>query len=433
MKREAFVKLESYWLDSAPAFTGAAEGPPGSVPRVDVAIIGAGFTGLSAALALARRKASVVVLEAGRVAGEGSGRNGGHCNNGIAHDYGELARRFGEAGAREMYRDFDAAVDSVEQIVREESIDCDFRRCGKVKLAAKPKHYDGLARTFERLGREIDTGMELLGPERIREEAGSDAFHGGLLQKKSAQMHMGRFAVGLAEAASRQGARIHQSTPVTKLERLSGRAHRITTPHGTLEAAQVLVATGASRPGPLSWFRRRIVPVGSFIVATEPLDAALLDRLLPKRRNYVTTRIIGNYFRTTPDGRLIYGGRARFAMPNPASDEKSGRVLRESMEAAFPELRGVRIDYCWGGLVDMTADRLPRAGEHEGLLYSMGYSGHGVQMSVHMGRVMADVIDGKPQTSPWLQLDWRAIPGNFGEPWFLPFVGAYYRVQDILH
>ena len=99
----------------------------------------------------------------------------------------------------------------------------------------------------------------------------------------------------------------------------------------------------------------------------------------------------------------------------------------------FPQLRGIGIDYCWGGLVDMTADRLPRAGEHDGLLYSMGYSGHGVQMSVHMGRVMADVIDGRDPASPWLKLDWPAIPGHFGPPWFLPLVGAYYRVQDMLH
>ena len=427
------MKLDSYWLDTAPAFTGAAEAPLESPARVDVAIVGGGFTGLSAALALARREASVVLLEAGRIAGEASGRNGGQCNNGMAHDYAGLVQRFGEARARAMYRDFDAAVDTVEGIVRDEAIACDFVRSGKLKLAAKPKHFGRLARSFETLSPEIDTGMELVSPERIREEVDSASFHGGLLQKKSAQMHMGRFAVGLAEAAARQGARIYASAPVTKLERLSGRAHRITCARGTLEASQVLLATGNSRPGPFSWFRRRMVPVGSFIVATEPLDRALLDRLMPKRRNYVTSRIIGNYFRVTPDERLLFGGRARFAMSNPRSDEKSGRILRESLEAVFPALRGVRIDYCWGGLVDMTADRLPRAGEHNGLLYSMGYSGHGVQMSVHMGRVMADIVDGRTSASPWLQLDWRAIPGNFGAPWFLPFVGAYYRVQDILH
>lgn len=427
------MKLESYWLDSAPPFTGAAQAPLASLGRVDVAIVGAGFTGLSAARALAGRKASVVVLEAGQVAGEASGRNGGQCNNGVAYDYPGLAARFGEAKARAMYRDFDAAVDTVERIVHEEAIACGFVRSGKLKLAAKPKHFDGLARAFENLGREVDTGMELIGPERLREEIDSPCFHGALLQKKSAQMHMGRFAMGLAEAAARRGAHIHPHCAVTRLERLAGRAHRITTARGVLEASQVLLASGNSRPGPFAWFRRRLVPVGSFIVVTEPLDRTVLDRLLPKRRNYVTTRIIGNYFRATPDDRLLFGGRARFAMSNPLSDAKSGRILRHAMESVFPALRGVRIDYCWGGLVDMTADRLPRAGEHDGLLYSMGYSGHGVQMSVHMGEVMADVIDGRKVASPWFELDWHAIPGNFGEPWFLPFVGAYYRVQDMLH
>jgi glycine/D-amino acid oxidase-like deaminating enzyme len=426
------MKLDSYWLDTAPPFAGAAQDPLESAARVDVAIVGAGLTGLSAALALARRKASVVVLEAGRIAGEASGRNGGHCNNGVAHNYAGLVERFGEVQARAMYRAFDAGVDAVERLVREERIDCDFVRSGKLKLAAKPKHYESLARSFAAIS-EVDSGAELVAPERVREEVGSASFHGGLLQKKSAQMHVGRFAIGLAEAAARQGARIYPDAPVTKLERLSGRAHRITCGLGTFEASQVLLATGTSRLGPFSWFRRRLVPVGAFIVATEPLDRALVDRLMPKRRNYVTTRIIGNFFRLTPDGRLIFGGRARFAMSNPASDEKSGRILRQSLEEVFPALRGVRIDYCWGGLVDMTANRLPRAGEHQGLLYSMGYSGHGVQMSVRMGEVMADIIDGRPVDSPWLRLDWRAIPGNFGDPWFLPFVGAYYRVQDMLH
>ena len=424
------MKLESYWLDSVRPFGGAAQGPVEG--KADVAIVGAGFTGLSTAFELGKRKASVVVLEAGRVAGEGSGRNGGHVNNGVAHDYPGLVRRFGEATARAMYGDFDAAVDSVERLVREESIDCDFARSGKLKLAAKPGHYDLLARTYEAL-KDVDGAMELLDGKRVREEIGSESFHGALLQKKSAQMHMGKFATGLADAASRRGARIYESAGVTRLERLSGRAHRITTERGTLEASQVLIATGSSRPGPLGWFRRRIVPIGSFIVATAPLEPALAARLMPRRRNYVTSRIIGNYFRLTPDNRLVFGGRARFAMSNPRSDVKSGRILREALEGFFPELRGVRIDYCWGGLVDVTADRLPRAGEHEGLLYSMGYSGHGVQLSVHMGRVLADAIEGRPNASPWLGLDWRAIPGNFGDPWYLPFVGAYFRVQDMLH
>ena len=425
------MKLESYWLDSAPRFTGAAEGPVDD--RANVVVIGGGFTGLSAARALARRGASVVVLEAGQVAGEASGRNGGQCNNGIAHSFAGLVASFGAERARAIYRAFDDAVDTVESIVREENIACDFVRAGKIKLAAKPKHFEALARTYEDLHRDVDPDLELVSAARIRDEVDSDRFHGGLIQKKSAQLHVGRFAVGLAEAAARHGARIFQSAAVTKLERLSSGSHRVTSERGTIEAAQVLLATGASVKGPFGWFRRRLVPVGSFIVVTAPLERALLDRILPKRRSYVTTRHIGNYFRATPDNRLLFGGRARFAMSNPRSDEKSGHILKAGIEAHFPQLRGVAIDYCWGGLVDMTADRLPHAGEHEGLFYSLGYSGHGVQMSVHMGQVMAEVLDGHAAANPWQQSNWPAIPGNVGKPWFLPLVGAWYRLQDALH
>jgi glycine/D-amino acid oxidase-like deaminating enzyme len=324
-------------------------------------------------------------------------------------------------------------VNTVERIVQDESIECDFQRRGRIKLAAKPAHFDQLVRTHDALRAHVDADVRLVTPECIRDEVGSDAFYGGLIQATSAQLHPGKFGVGLAEAASRSGARIYESAAVTGLERLSRGAYRITSTRGTVEAAQVLLATGATSVGPFGWFRRRMAPVGSFIVVTEPLERALLDRLLPTRRCYVTSKNIGNYFRATPENRLLFGGRARFAMSNPRSDEKSGQILRATLAQTFPELRGVRIDYCWGGLVDMTADRLPRAGEHEGMFYAMGYSGHGVQMSVHMGQVMADVMEGRADANPWRQLEWPPIPGHFGKPWFLPVVGAYYRLQDILH
>jgi glycine/D-amino acid oxidase-like deaminating enzyme len=144
----------------------------------------------------------------------------------------------------------------------------------------------------------------------------------------------------------------------------------------------------------------------------------------------VDTKNLVNYFRTTPDNRLLFGGRARFAVSNPKSDAKSGAILRTAMAEVFPELAGARVDYCWGGMVDMTRDRLPRAGERNGVYFSMGYSGHGTQMSTYMGRIMADVMDGRTELNPWRGFDWPAIPGHFGRPWFLPLVGAYYRLRD---
>lgn len=425
------MKLESFWLDTSPAFTSGAQGAVSG--RADVVVVGAGFTGLSAALALAKRGASVVVLEAGRVVGEASGRNGGHCSSGLAHDFLGLAARIGLDKARAFYQAYEAAFHTVESLIGQENIACDFKRVGKIKLAAKQEHYEKLSRTCELMRREVDPDVEMLSADRLKAEMGSTKFHGGLLQKASAQMHVGKFGVGLAHAAARAGAHIYEQAPVTKLDRRADGRFSVTCGRGSIDAGQVLLATGNSRTGPFSHFRRRMVSVGSFIIATEPLDNALVDRLMPQRRNYVTSKNVGNYFRLSPDNRLIFGGRARFAMSSPKSDQKSGVILRAAMEDIFPELRGVGIDYCWGGLVDMTADRLPRAGEHRGMYYSTGYSGHGVQMSVHMGQVMADVMAGLPERNPWRALTWPAIPGHFGKPWFLPIVGAYYRFQDWLH
>lgn len=421
---------QSYWLASAPPFAG---GPEGRLEgRVDVAIVGGGFTGLSAAIALARRGASVAVLEAGELGGEASGRNGGQCNAGTAHDYGALVASLGKERAAACYRAHVDAVDTVERLTIEEAIDCDFSRCGRLKLAAKPAHYDKFVRSAEQLA-EIDPEVSLIPPERLREEVACPAFHGGLLQRTSAQLHPGKLVRGLARAAAQRGARIFEQALVTEMARGPG-GWRIATPRGILEAGQVLLATGgAPLAGPFGWFRRRVITVGSFVVATEPLSARQIADLFPGRRNYVTSKAVGNYFRLTQEGRLIFGGRARFAISSDKSDMSGGKILEATMRGLFPALREIRIEHMWGGNVDLTADRLPRAGEHEGLFYAMGYSGHGVQMSLHMGQRMAEVMDGRPEANPWRDLDWPSVPGHFGKPWFLPMVGLYYRLQDVLH
>jgi glycine/D-amino acid oxidase-like deaminating enzyme len=396
----------------------------------DVAVIGGGLTGCSAGLALAKKGARVVVLEAETIGHAASGRNGGMCNNGFAQDYGMMSAKLGREVADRLYRAFDAGVDTVERLIAEEGIDCSFARVGKLKLAAKPEHYDKLARSQELLAANVDPDTEMVRRADLRSEVGSDRFYGALIYRKGAGMHVGRYVRGVAQAAARRGAEIHEHTPMTGLKPAPGGGHVIETPKGGLMAKQVLLASGTSHTGPLGWVRRRIVPVGAFLIVTEPLPVETLDRLTPRRRMAVDTKNLVNYFRTTPDNRLLFGGRARFAVSNPASDEKSGAILRAAMIDVFPELRDTRIDYCWGGMVDMTRDRLPRAGERNGIYYSMGYSGHGTQMSTLMGTIMAEVMDGRAELNPWRDFAWPAIPGHFGHPWFLPLVGTYYRIKD---
>ncbi|SEJ06726.1 Glycine/D-amino acid oxidase [Paraburkholderia diazotrophica] len=334
--------------------------------------------------------------------------------------------------AQGCYRAYADAVATVERLIREEQIDCDYLASGKLKLAAKPQHMAHLEHTAELIHREVDPDVEIVPRERIRSEVVSDGFYGGLLHKHGGQMHMGKFAVGLANAAVRNGARLFEHAAVTSIDK-SGSVYRIESARGTLRAQQVLIATGPSRHGPFGRYRRRMAPVGSFIIVTEPLPAEDLARLLPNRRSYATSRLMHNYFRITPDSRLLFGGRARFTASEQPSDEKSGRILQANLAHMFPSLANARIDYCWGGLVDITADRLPRAGQHDGIYFSMGYSGHGTQMSTHMGQVMAEVMAGNSEGNPWRDFEWRAIPGHTGKPWFLPLVGAYFRIKDVFY
>ncbi|MCX8997315.1 FAD-binding oxidoreductase [Rhizobiaceae bacterium BDR2-2] len=421
------MKFVSYWHDTAPVFQGAVEGPVEG--HYDVAVIGGGFTGLGAARQLAKAGARVVVLEGERIGWGASGRNGGHLNNGLAHSYLAAKAELGRERAIAVYKAFDDSIDTLEALIAEEGIDCDFRRAGKLKLASKPQHFAGLAKNFEAVHAEVDPDTALLSAADLKDEIGS-TFYGAMLSKKSAMMHMGRYAAGLAEAASRHGATIFENAAVTRHAQKDGR-HELETGRGRVTADNVLVATGAYTPSNFHYFRRRIIAVGSFIIATRPLTEDEVRASVPGNRTYVNSMNIGNYFRLAPDNRLIFGGRARFsATSDQSSDAKSGAILKESLHCIFPQLAHVPIEYCWGGLVDMTKDRYPRAGYHDGVWYAMGYSGHGAQLSTHLGMALADAILGGADTNPLKGLDWPPVPGHFGKPWFLPLVGLYYRMLD---
>jgi glycine/D-amino acid oxidase-like deaminating enzyme len=422
------MKFTSYWLDTAPK--GASERSSTTVEgRTEVAVIGGGLTGVVAALHLARRGAKVDLFEQETVGFGASGRNGGMATTGMSIGIRDAVDKLGFDSAVRLYDAYTEAIDVVEKLVTEEGIDCNFARTGKLNLASKPAHYDRYVKTHELLTARMGQEAQLVPPSELRREIGSNAYFGGMVEPKSAGLHVGKYIRGLGEAAERAGVTIHENAPVQDFAKV-GPHHELQTSRGRIQADQVLLATGAYTRRLSQWHRVRTAPVGSFIIATEPLGADACDDLLPTRRMASNSKNLLNYFRITPDNRLLFGGRARFTGSNPQSDQKCGRLLRDAMVDVFPQLADAGVDYCWGGQVDMSLDRLVHAGERDGVYYSMGYSGHGVQMATYMGRQMAECMSGVPQANIWSDFKFRRIPGHFGPPWFLPFAGAYYQFKD---
>jgi len=420
------VKHSSYWLDTVPA----AATPESHIPNhVDVAIIGGGYTGLSAARRLAMAGASVAVLERGAIGSGASSRNGGQVLAGLKLDAATLVAKHGEHTARTLFDVSRDAIAALEALIANESIACEYERCGHVQAAWKPSHFAAFRDEQALLARVFAHRVELVSATEQRSELGSDVYHGLLIDEASGSINPAQYVAGLAAAARRRRACLCPGVAVHALRR-EGRRWRVSTSAGELDAGDVLVATNGYT-GPASpAVQRRFVPVGSYIIATAPLSDAEAAAVLPKRRVAFDSKHFLFYFRVTRDRRLVFGGRAQFSAPTADSTTRAAAILRRGLAHVFPELATKPIEYVWSGNVAFTRDQMPHAGKLDGMYFAGGYCGHGIAMATHLGDAVARRIAGEPIAHPMIDDRTPAIPLYAGRPWFLPLVGAYYKVMD---
>jgi len=427
------LKQKSFWSDTVAESSG---GNPIPLPeRADVAIIGAGFTGLSAARTLAKRGARVAVLESESVGWGASSRNGGMVLSGLKLPITTVRDKYGLERSRRMYAASLASIDCVEQIVHEEGIDCDFARCGHLEVACKPAHFEDFRRSAEVLAREYDHEVRIVPRDRLSAEIGSEIYHGGLVDESSAGVNPARYVAGLGRAAAKAGAVVCERTCV---ESISAEANggvngfRLGTARGAVWAHDVIVATSGYTGRATPALRKRIIPIGSYIIATEPLSEEVARRLSPQNRMIYDSRNFLYYYRLTPDRRMLFGGRAAFFPETPNSIARSAEILRRGMVSVYPALADARIEYAWGGTLDFTFDMLPHAGKLGGLHYAMGYAGHGVAMATYLGMKLAEALCGDGDENPFTGLPFPGAPLGLynGTPWFLPFAGAWYKILD---
>ena len=408
------------WHDTAVAH---AVTPTDLPTTVDVVVVGGGYCGLSAATELVRRGRSVAVLDARDLGWGASTRNGGMVLPELKAGPRSLEQTHGELGLR-LHAEVEAAFDHVERLISERSIECAYERSGQLYLAHGQRgsaHLDALAGELTSVG----SAAHVVRGADLRAELGSRLFAAGLVVERSGGLHPARFHAGLARVAEDDGAQLHPSTPATTVSQ-AGARWRVSTPRGEVDARDVLVATNAYPDSLVPSLRRRVLPMGSFIIATEPLAPDLADAVLPTRRMCFNDRNLLWYWRLDEAGRMVFGGRKQLGQ---VTLEAARDHLYRSMIEVHPQLAGTPVERAWGGQVALTLDRLPHCGRIDGLWYATGCNGSGVALNTWLGHRMAAAIDGEA-LPPFAELRHRPIPFHSMRRAWLPVVSAWFRFQD---
>jgi glycine/D-amino acid oxidase-like deaminating enzyme len=410
----------------------------GAFPEsAEVAVVGGGFCGLAAARALAKRGAKVVLLEAETLGWGASCRNGGMVLTGLKLPVPTLISRYGRELVQKMYAASLESIDLVEQIVTEEGIECAFSRCGHLEVACKQAHFDAYTESAARIKREFGHELRIVPKSELRSEIGSEIYFGGMVDETSAGLNPAQYAAGLAKAAARAGACLYESTRVTNVKKQSANGAKeflVETSRGTVVAREVLLASGAYTTSATPELRKKVIPIGSYIIATEMLPVELARELSPRNRMIYDSKHFLYYYRLTPDNRMLFGGRAAFFPESESTVRESAELLRQGMVGVYPQLANTKVEFVWGGTLDFAFDVMPHSGKLHGMHFGVGFAGHGVAAATWMGTKLAGVICGDVDDNPFSKIAFPGAPIGLrsGNTWALPLAGMYYRVLDWL-
>jgi glycine/D-amino acid oxidase-like deaminating enzyme len=424
---EGFVERPFWWEAARPTSRST------TIPdEADVVIIGGGIAGLSTALDLTRGGAKPVVLDREPIGWGASSRNGGALAGaaGLGRSNPRLQQAVDPAILAAMVDEAEQSFDAFEQLVEQEGLACDYRRTGRFTGAHAPSAMRTLEKRAEMLNRGGQDEARLVARADVGGELATRLYHGGLVARRAGSLHPGKYVAELARVAAAAGASLHGGVSVDGYAP-QGSRFRVRTSAGEITAGALMVATNGYTGGVTPWQQRRVVPVASYMIATEELGEARVARIMPKLRVYGDTKKVLYYFRPSPSGdRILFGGRASFV---DTDVRRAGARLHRFLVQLVPDLAGTRITHAWKGNVAFAFDYLPHVGAHEGVHYALACNGSGVVTMTHLGRQAARQILGRANTpSAFSRLPFPTMRGYRGHPWFMPLIGGWYRLQDRL-
>jgi gamma-glutamylputrescine oxidase len=396
--------------------------------KTDVTIIGAGFTGLSSALFLQEKGCQTTVVEQGTVGSGASGRNGSLMLVGYKHSLVNIAKRLGVETAKDMLEISLNGIDLVKDVSEKYHIDCELENNGSFFAAYKPGHFENLKREQEFMHEKLNYKNYIVEKQNLRDELDSQLYYGGLIDPNSYHFHPLKYALGLANAVEKKGGNIFEGSHVLSVKKKQGQFH-IYTEKGEIISEELIIATNGYTTDLNKGMYKKIIPMNSNMLATEPLDSAIAQKIIPNRRGVFDTKNLLYYFRLSSDNRLLFGSR----LPGKVDDRLYER-LREKMTGVFPQLKDHKIDYKWGGKLAVSMNMFPHVGVNkDGSHYALGYSGHGVSLSTLMGKIVAaNITEERTEKSSLEKLACKKIPFHHQKELIVGLATRFFKLKDVI-